>query len=1037
MSKNTDNITANSKVPIIPVRETWILNNISNQTLTITDLPNIPAILPKTQIDILQYSSFREITFSHVLRNYIDKNWLVPEEYLHTHDDKSYTDHIIQSHVDTNATGAQLNVLTLGYESNADLLHSHNIVADVGSDSLHTLTDGSNADLLHIHSFGGEIKHNDLLDIDGGELNEYYHLNLKNYDNLSKIEATYTEINQALKGIGSSVTYSNLDILTNKSDADLLHDHSQFIKIDGTRAFTGVVSGIDPTVDANLATKKYVDDITFWDRTGSTLFPKNAGDNIIITGIGTFGDGSALTTSAAPTSDVMISNKKYVDDQITGIDFWDRTGTVLSPKNAGDEISVTGDISIEADSVQLNLGASKDAQIQYVSGTGLQITDTTTGLINFSNDNLSTSGSFNSAYIKCIATDNYCLGSNTTFASIVGANSNIAIGENAGNLIVDGDYNILIGGEAGKALTSETDNILIGYNAGVEITTSHNIGIGYETLYTVAGGSANNVAVGYQALHGNGAVTKNHAFNVAVGYQTGYSIDSGDYNVLIGYKAGDSVTNGASNILIGRDAGSDITTERDNILIGYYTGIDVTSQYNIGIGAYALYTSVGGTGENVAVGYGALRGNGAATKTHTYNVGIGSGAGYSIDSGQKNVFSGASAGLLVATGSENVAVGYSSLSTSTNTDYTTCIGVESLCLTSSGSANIGIGYRGGYNVTTGNYNIAIGNETISIAALTGSGNVTVGYQSSLNLNGAANENVSIGYQSLYSAGVANYNVAGGAYALYGVTTGANNVGLGYQVGYSSNVSGCVLIGYQSGYNNARDNTLMIDNSNTATPLIYGKFDDNELTINGNFEINGNVISDIFISSYENRLYFGEDNEASIYFDGCDLVIGLNNISCECNPSVGCQIKLDGDVEILGTIFGEIVFNQEITCGGGESGQSIIGSGLVVNEDSGAAVTDDFRAETTSNASALVVDASADEVLTAVIFKANAGLNTKVSTDDVADPPTDANLDAAFGTPVALGAGFVGIVDDNSGDTDVWLCYTSDTSWFYLQGVKAI
>ncbi len=130
------------------------------------------------------------------------------------------------------------------------------------------------------------------------------------------------------------------------------------------------------------------------------------------------------------------------------------------------------------------------------------------------------------------------------------------------------------------------------------------------------------------------------------------------------------------------------------------------------------------------------------------------------------------------------------------------------------------------------------------------------------------------------------------------------------------------------------------------------------------------------------------------------------------------------------------FDNYVTVAGSSAGQSIIASGLVVNEDSGGAATDDFRAETTSNANAFVVDASADEILAAVIMKANAGINTIVSTDDVTDPPTDAELDSAFGTPATLGAGFVGILDDNSADTDVWLCYTSDTSWFYLQGTKA-
>jgi len=66
-----------------------------------------------------------------------------------------------------------------------------------------------------------------------------------------------------------------------------------------------------------------------------------------------------------------------------------------------------------------------------------------------------------------------------------------------------------------------------------------------------------------------------------------------------------------------------------------------------------------------------------------------------------------------------------------------------------------------------------------------------------------------------------------------------------------------------------------------------------------------------------------------------------------------------------------------------------------------------------------------------------GLRTKYSEANVSDPPTDAELDSAFGTPATVGSGFVGVLDDNSDDTDVWLCYTSDTSWFYLQGTKAV
>lgn len=66
-----------------------------------------------------------------------------------------------------------------------------------------------------------------------------------------------------------------------------------------------------------------------------------------------------------------------------------------------------------------------------------------------------------------------------------------------------------------------------------------------------------------------------------------------------------------------------------------------------------------------------------------------------------------------------------------------------------------------------------------------------------------------------------------------------------------------------------------------------------------------------------------------------------------------------------------------------------------------------------------------------------GLRTKVATDNVSDPPTDAELDSAFGTPATVGAGFVGVLDDNDDATDVYICYTDGSAWFYVKGTKAV
>ena len=62
---------------------------------------------------------------------------------------------------------------------------------------------------------------------------------------------------------------------------------------------------------------------------------------------------------------------------------------------------------------------------------------------------------------------------------------------------------------------------------------------------------------------------------------------------------------------------------------------------------------------------------------------------------------------------------------------------------------------------------------------------------------------------------------------------------------------------------------------------------------------------------------------------------------------------------------------------------------------------------------------------------------QLSTDNVSDPPTDAELNTAFGTPEVLGPGFVGLVDDGNAHAYVWLCCTIAASWWYEQLTLAV
>jgi hypothetical protein len=61
----------------------------------------------------------------------------------------------------------------------------------------------------------------------------------------------------------------------------------------------------------------------------------------------------------------------------------------------------------------------------------------------------------------------------------------------------------------------------------------------------------------------------------------------------------------------------------------------------------------------------------------------------------------------------------------------------------------------------------------------------------------------------------------------------------------------------------------------------------------------------------------------------------------------------------------------------------------------------------------------------------------VFTDDVSNPPTDAELDSAIGTPADKGAGYKAIVDDNGAGANVYLVVSDGTNWWHQALTKSI
>jgi hypothetical protein len=55
---------------------------------------------------------------------------------------------------------------------------------------------------------------------------------------------------------------------------------------------------------------------------------------------------------------------------------------------------------------------------------------------------------------------------------------------------------------------------------------------------------------------------------------------------------------------------------------------------------------------------------------------------------------------------------------------------------------------------------------------------------------------------------------------------------------------------------------------------------------------------------------------------------------------------------------------------------------------------------------------------------------------VGNPPTDAELDAASGTPAEVGAGFVRLIDDSAAGAAFYLVASDGANWWVFTGVKA-
>ncbi len=185
-------------------------------------------------------------------------------------------------------------------------------------------------------------------------------------------------------------------------------------------------------------------------------------------------------------------------------------------------------------------------------------------------------------------------------------------------------------------------------------------------------------------------------------------------------------------------------------------------------------------------------------------------------------------------GDMNVYIGYLSGYKATSAYSNVCIGFESGYELTSAYLNVFVGAGAGKKTTWGESNVFIGTEA-GTANITGGSNVHIGQGAGWKAN--ASNNTFVGTLAGQNTSSGTSNTFLGLQAGNGNTGGSYNVAIGNGAGFTNQTgSGNIFIGHYAGWSETGSNKLYIDNSNTTTPLLYGDFASNYLTINGDLNV---------------------------------------------------------------------------------------------------------------------------------------------------------------------------------------------------------
>jgi hypothetical protein len=425
--------------------------------------------------------------------------------------------------------------------------------------------------------------------------------------------------------------------------------------------------------------------------------------------------------------------------------------------------------------------------------------------------NENTTGIYNTAIGWRSNSQNQTGNYNTVIGPLAGydntASYTVLLGLNAG-YANESNYTIAIGRNAGIKNTTGSDNFYLGFDAGSEnITGNKSIYFGTRAGDNATGGDFN-IYLGYQA--GKGLSTGSRFWNTIIGGDAGFNNwKSG--NTFIGYRAGYLNQTGQTNVFIGKEAGyNELGSEQlyiensnadkfNSLIWGDFANDSLRLNANVRIKNKLFVDNIHSNTNQITLTANNITAMRLTEDTvfvdSVLKVGelIFNSNSISIGDDNNNVFIGENAGTSNTTGGQNVFVG---VDAGTN---------------SNANSNIYIGYKAGEDAVSGTGNIYLGYS--AGANNLSSANTFLGYTSGqTSVNGVSN--VFVGYQS----GLSN--------------TGNQNVFVGRQSGDDNTGDNNIFIGYQSDISGNVDNKLVIENSNSSTPLIGGDFSADQIELNG-------------------------------------------------------------------------------------------------------------------------------------------------------------------------------------------------------------